>query len=69
MANHTQIFNSFEELKAYELNEMAKLSSIEILTQLRKFINIAYGMQGYDPNKLPIKHTIKIIIPNSIIKK
>jgi hypothetical protein len=55
-----KIFNSFEEQEAYELKEMAKLSAIEILAQLRKLINIAYGMHGYNPNKLPTKHAIKI---------
>lgn len=55
------VFNSFKEQEDYELKQMAMLSSIEILQQLRKFINIAYGMHGYDPNKLPKKHTIKII--------
>ena len=56
-----QIFNSFEEQEAYELKKMAGLSPIEILQQLRQFINIAYGMHGYDPNNLPTKHSIKII--------
>jgi hypothetical protein len=55
------IFNSFKEQEDYELKQMAMLSPIEILQQLRKFINIAYGMHGYDPDKLPKKHTIKII--------
>ncbi len=55
------IFHSFEEQAEWELNEMAKLSSIEILQKLRMFINIAYGMHGYDPDKLPLKHTVKII--------
>ncbi len=58
---HFQIFNSFEEQAEWELKEMAKLSSIQILQQLRKFINIAYGMNGYDPDKLPKKHSIIII--------
>jgi hypothetical protein len=56
-----RIFSSFEELDNYELQEMAKLSSEQILQDLRKFINIAYGMHGYDPDKLPQKHTVKII--------
>lgn len=56
-----KIFNSFDEQAAYELKEMATLSSVQILQQLRKFINIAYGMHGYNPDSLPKKHFIKII--------
>lgn len=55
------IFKSFEEQEQYELIEMAALSSLEILEQLRSFINIAYGMHGYNPDNLPKKHSIKII--------
>ena len=55
------IFKSFEEQEQYELTEMAALSSSEILEQLRRFINIAYGMHGYNPDNLPKKHSIKII--------
>ena len=56
-----KIFKSFEEQAACELKEMSTLSSVQILQQLRKFINIAYGMHGYNPNSLPKKHFIKII--------
>jgi len=59
--HHIQIFKSFEEQARYELQEMAKLSSEQILQQLRKAINIAYGMHGYDPDNLPQKHFVKII--------
>lgn len=59
--NRIHIFNSFEEQADFELKEMAALSSEEVLQDLRKFINIAYGMHGYDPDKLPKKHTIQII--------
>jgi hypothetical protein len=55
------VFHSFEEQEEYEISEMSKLTSIEILQQLRKFINIAYGLKGYDPNNLPKKHSIKIL--------
>ncbi|HVA97297.1 MAG TPA: hypothetical protein VNG53_00260 [Bacteroidia bacterium] len=55
-------FNSFEEQAAYELKQMAALSSIQILQQLRKFINIAYGLHGYNPNKLPKKHSVRIVL-------
>lgn len=37
---------------------MASLNSTEILQQLRNLINLAYGMHGYNPNKLPKQHTI-----------
>ncbi len=56
-----RFFNSFEEQAEYELFEMAKLTPIERLMQMRKFINIAYAMHGYNPSKLPSKHKIKII--------
>ncbi len=60
-ASRIKVFKSFEEQAAYELKEMAALSSVQILQQLRKFINIAYGMHGYSPDSLPKKHFIKII--------
>lgn len=56
-----QIFTSFEEQNEFNLKQMAKLSSEEILVQLRQLINLAYGMHGYNPDKLPKKHTIRII--------
>ena len=59
-ANRIKIFQSFEEQAAFELEQMAKLSSIEILQQLRQLINVAYGMKGYNPENLPTKHTITI---------
>lgn len=55
------IFNSFEEQAEYELKEMASFSSLEILQHLRKCINLAYGMHGYNPDKLPNKHHISNI--------
>jgi hypothetical protein len=59
--NRIQIFKSFEEQAAYELEQMVKLSPEQILEQLRKFINIAYGMHGYNPDNLPKTHSIQII--------
>jgi hypothetical protein len=56
-----RVFKSFEEQEAYELNQMASLNSEQILQQLRRFINLAYAMHGYDPNNLPQRHSIKII--------
>lgn len=58
-----KVFTSFEEQEEYELGEMAKLSSEEVLSQLRKFIDIAYGMHGYEPGKLPLKHSLTIVKP------
>ncbi len=55
------IFESFEDQANYELQEMAKLTSEQILQQLRKFINVAYAMHGYSTDHLPDKHCIKII--------
>lgn len=56
-----RIFNSFEEQELYELKLMASFKPQQILEQMRKLINTAYGMHGYDPTKLPQKHNIKII--------
>lgn len=55
------VFKSFQEQEAFELEQMALLSPVQILKQLRKFINIAYGIHGYDPKKLPKKHSVRII--------
>jgi hypothetical protein len=63
-----RVFKSFEEQEAYEMKKMAELSSLEILQQLRKFINIAYGMHGYDPNNLPKEHSIRIVEGSRLIK-
>ncbi len=54
-------FNSFEEMNLHDREEMAKLSPLECLQRMRQLINLAYGMHGYDPNKLPKKHNIRII--------
>jgi hypothetical protein len=54
-------FHSFKEQEEYELKQMAALSSIQILEQLRKFINVAYVMHGYNPDNLPLAHSIRII--------
>ncbi|CAN5846139.1 hypothetical protein BH11BAC7_BH11BAC7_24990 [soil metagenome] len=56
-----KFFGSFEEQEAYELQQMALLTSQEILEQMRQSINIAYGMHGYDPDNLPQVHTVRII--------
>ncbi|MFI5221216.1 MAG: hypothetical protein ACHQK8_02740 [Bacteroidia bacterium] len=55
-----KIFNSFEEQAEYELKEMASLTPFQWLIRLRQFINIAYGMHGYNPDALPIKYEIEI---------
>ncbi len=55
------VFDSFEEQAAFERRQMQELSPVERLRQLRQFINIAYGMHGYDPNNLPTIHTVRII--------
>ncbi len=54
--NKLIFFNSFEDMENHSLNEMVKLSGIEILQQIRQMINTAYGMHGYNPNNLPQKH-------------
>ena len=56
-----KIFHSHKEEEDYKLQQMALLTSEENLQHLRKLINIAYGMHGYDPDNLPKKHTVKII--------
>jgi hypothetical protein len=55
------IFKSFEEQEVYNRAQMAKLTPLERLQHLRKMINVAYGMFGYDPNNLPTKHKITIL--------
>ena len=55
------IFKSFEEQEDYNRLQMAKLTHLERLQHLRKMINVAYGMYGYDPNNLPTKHKITIL--------
>lgn len=56
-----RFFNSFKEQEEYELEQMAQFSSEEILQQMRQLINLSYGMHGYNPDKLPQKHSIRII--------
>ena len=56
-----RFYNSFEEQEQDELLHLASLSPIEVLRDMRRFINTAYGMHGFDPNNLPKKHSIKII--------
>jgi len=56
-----KFFDSFEEMDEYDREQMAMLTPVECLEQLRRLINLAYGMHGYDPKKLPKKHSIKII--------
>ncbi len=60
-----KIFHSFEEQEEFELQQMALLKPIELLQHLRRLINFAYGMHGYDPNNLPKKHSIRIIKPGN----
>lgn len=55
------IFKSFEEQEEYNRIQMAKLTPLERLQQLRKMINVAYGMYGYNPDNLPTKHKITIL--------
>ena len=55
-----RIYKSFEEQEEDELSYRASLSPLERLEQLRKLIDLAYGIHGYNPNNLPKKHSIKI---------
>jgi hypothetical protein len=55
-----KFFKSFEEQENDELSSMAALSPIERLQYLRKIIDFSFGMHGYNPNKLPTKHSIRI---------
>ncbi len=59
-----KIFKSFEEQNDFERREMAKLSPIEVMTQMRQLINKAYGMKGYGPAIVPKERSIKIIYYN-----
>ncbi|MGZ5244260.1 MAG: hypothetical protein ACXWEY_11460 [Bacteroidia bacterium] len=56
-----KIYKSFEEQEEAERTYSLSLTPIERLMHLRKSINLAYGMHGYDPDNLPKKHSIKII--------
>ena len=55
-----RIFHSFEEQAQYELEKMATRTGIESLRLLRRCINVAFMMHGYNPAKLPKKHKLKI---------
>lgn len=55
------IFNSFEEQERNSLEEMARLTLTESLTQLRLLINLAYGINESKTIKPPIKHSIHSI--------
>lgn len=57
-------FKSFEEQEEYNREKVILLNPIEILQHLRQMINIAYGMHGFDPQKLPKKHKISFKKPN-----
>jgi hypothetical protein len=56
-----KIFNSFEEQENYNRMQMAALTPFERLQQLRKMINVAYGMYGFDPDNLPKKHKLTFL--------
>lgn len=59
--NSILIFKSFEEQEEYNRIQMANLTPLQRLEQLRRMINVAYGMFGYDPAKLPAKHKLTIL--------
>jgi hypothetical protein len=59
-------YQSFEEQETASLHAMALLTPLERLQQLRKLINTAYGMHGFNPNKLPQRHSIKIILGEAL---
>lgn len=61
ISNQLEIFKTIEEKNDFERISMSKLSSIECLQRMRKFINLAYGMHGFDPENLPKTREIKII--------
>ncbi len=63
-----RIFESFEDQNNYEREQMAKLTPIELLQNLRRYINIAYGMHGFDPENLPVKHTLTFYKNNKQIE-
>ena len=56
-----RIYKSFEEQAEEELKYMASLSPLETLMEMRKMINLAYGLHGFDPNNIPKKHSIKLV--------
>lgn len=56
-------FNSHEDKNLHDLKSMLELSPEERLLQLRADINLAYGMHGFDSEKLPTKHFLTFIHP------
>jgi hypothetical protein len=59
--NSLLIFSSLEEQEQYNRMQMIRLTPLERLQQLRKMINLAYGMHGFDPDNLPTKHKLTIL--------
>ena len=53
-----KIYTSREEMEEDRYSEMAKRTGLENLINLRRLINISYGMHGYDPNKSSGPHNI-----------
>lgn len=56
-----QVYNLFEDLETQELIHMLSLKPAQRFAELRRFINTAYRMRGYDPDSLPKKRRIVIV--------
>lgn len=56
-----QVYNLFEDLETQELIHMLSLRPAQRFAELRRFINTAYRMRGYDPDSLPKKRRIIIV--------
>lgn len=61
MKRSLNIYNSFEEQAEANRKEIAMLSSSELMTALRKIININFKLNNVDIYNLQKKHSIKII--------
>jgi hypothetical protein len=56
-----KIFKTKEDQENAEREYSASLTPLERLFVLRKMINNAYGMHGFEPNKIPKTRSLRII--------
>jgi hypothetical protein len=56
-----RIFKSFEEQEMHVIKNMARSTPLQQMEFLRKIIDRSYAMHGFDPTKIPMKHTITIL--------
>jgi hypothetical protein len=56
-----RIFGSVEDAANEQRAYWASLTPLERMINLRKLINMSYGMHGYDPDHLSPEHHIEIV--------